>query len=197
MPGRYLPDLLQTDAFDFPIDVCQAAVIELSTAQAAAADDDAILAAFTVGTTAGGVTKTTFAAQPPYPRNVTMTSTGTAGNVKAGKAYIYGIAMDGSAISEEITITADTHVAFTGTKAFVKVTKVFVPVMDGNVSFKVGFGDLYGLPYKLATKPLCIGSVDGAQEAVTLAVSAESIEGNTFTFSSAPAGEAVKLVLFV
>ena len=46
MPGRYLPDLLQTDAFDFPIDVCQAAVLELSTAQAAAADDDAILAAF-------------------------------------------------------------------------------------------------------------------------------------------------------
>jgi len=195
--GRYLPDFLQTDAFDYPIDVVRAAAIELSTAEAAAADDDAILAAFTVGTTSGGVTKTTFAAQPPYPRNVTVTSTGTAGNVKAGKAIITGVAMDGSVITEEVTITADSHVAFVGTKAFVEVTKVFIPAMDGSVSFKVGFGNLYGIPYKLGSKPLCIGSVDGVQEDVILAVSAEGVEGNTFTFESAPAGEAVKLVLFV
>ena len=105
--------------------------------------------------------------------------------------------MAGEEITEEIAITADTHVAFVGTKAFAKVTQIFVPKMDGTVAFKVGYGNLYGIPYKLGSKPLCIGSVDGVQEAVTLAVSAEGIEGNTFTFESAPAGEAVKLVLFV
>ena len=196
MKGRYLPDLLQTDAFEYPIDVCQAASINLSTAQAAAADDDGILAAFSAGTTTAGYTKTP-SGQPPYPRNITMTSSGTEGNVRAGTAKVYGLNMAGEEIVEEITITADTHVAFTGTKAFAKVTQIFVPKMDGTVSFKVGFGDLYGLPYKLDSKPLCIGSVDGVQEDVTLAISSEAIEGNTFTFESAPAGEAVQLVLFV
>ena len=194
--GRYLPDFLQTDAFDYPIDVVRAAAIELSAAQAAAADDDGILASFNASTTAAGYTKTP-SGQPPYPRNITMTSSGTEGNVRAGTAKVTGLNMAGEEITEEIAITADTHVAFVGTKAFAKVTQIFVPKMDGTVAFKVGYGNLYGIPYKLGSKPLCIGSVDGVQEAVTLAVSAEGIEGNTFTFESAPAGEAVKLVLFV
>lgn len=194
--SKYLDQRLQTEAYELPYDSMTPAQIRLSTAEAAAADDDALLAVFTATTSA--TTKSTFLAQPPCARNITITSGGTAASVPSGKITVHGTDIAGIEISEEFALTADTAFTGVGTKAFAHVSSIDFPAMDGSgVTFKVGFGDLYGIPYKLAAKPIALGSVDGAQEAVSLTVSGSVTALNTFTFSSAPAGEAVTLLLFV
>ena len=192
----YIPELLSTDAFNVPAKAAKAAIFELSTAQAAAADDDGLLAGVSLGSS-GAVVKTEFLAKMPYCRNVTIATTGTAGNVKAGTIVIEGKDINGDYLKEEAEVTADSHVAFTGACAFSEITKVTFPVMDGAVTAKMGWGDLYGVPYMLGAAPLALGAVAGVNEAITWTVDDDEIAKNTFTFSSAPAGETVQVVMFI
>lgn len=192
----YIPELLSTDAFNVPAMAAKVALIELTTTQTAAADDDGLLSGVSLGSS-GAVVKTEFLADMPYCRNVTIATTGTAGNVKAGKIVIEGEDINGDALVEEADVTADTHVAFTGACAFKKITKVTFPAMDGAVTAKMGWGDLYGVPYKFAQAPLSLGAVDHVNEAITWTVDDDELAKNTFTFSSAPAGEAVQIAMFV
>ena len=192
----YIPELLSTDAFNVPAQAAKVALFELTTAQAAAADDDGLLAGVTLGSS-GAVVKTEFLAAMPYCRNVTITTTGTAGNVKAGTIVVEGKDINGDYLKEEAEVTADSHVAFTGSCAFSEITKVTFPVMDGAVTAKMGWGDKYGVPYMLAAAPLSLGAVDHVNEAITWACDDDEIAKNTFTFSSAPAGETVQIAMFI
>ena len=133
----------------------------------------------------------------PYCRNITIATTGTAGNVKAGTIVVEGKDINGDYLKEEAEVTADSHVAFTGSCAFSEITKVTFPVMDGAVTAKMGWGDKYGVPYMLAAAPLSLGAVDHVNEAITWACDDDEIAKNTFTFSSAPAGETVQIAMFI
>lgn len=192
----YIPELLSTDAFNTPVPAAKVALIELSTAQAAAADDDGLLSGVTLGSS-GAVVKTEFLAAMPYCRNITIATTGTAGNVKAGTIVVEGEDINGDYLKEEAEVTVDTHVAFTGACAFSKITKVTFPVMDGAVTAKMGWGDLYGVPFMFSAAPLALGAVDHVNEAITWTVDDDKIAKNTFTFSSAPAGETVQVAMFI
>jgi len=195
--GRYPDVYLQTDAFNAPADRRECACISLTTAQAAAADDDGLLAAF--ATTTDAVTKTTFLNAMPACRNVTITSGGTAAsNIAAGTIVITGTDINGDPITEDAAVTADTALTFVGTKAFKTVTSILFPAMAGtSATFKAGWGDKYGLPYMLAAKPPAIGWVNYVQEDPTLAIDSDELEKNVFSFTSAPSGEVVQLVLFI
>lgn len=192
----YIPELLTTDAFNVPAPAAKVALFELTTAQAAAADDDGLLASVSLGSSAE-VVKTEFLHEMPYCRNITIATTGTEGNVKAGTIVVEGEDINGDYLKEEVTVTADTHVAFTGACAFSKITKVTFPKMDGAVTAKMGWGNLYGVPYLLSAAPLSLGAVDHVNEAITWTVDDDELAKNTFTFSSAPAGETVQVALFL
>lgn len=192
----YIPDKLSTDAYNVPAPAAKVALFELTTAQAAAADDDGLLASVSLGSSAE-VVKEEFLNDMPCCRNITITTTGTEGNVKAGTIVVEGEDINGDYLKEEVTVTADTHVAFVGTCAFRKLTKVTFPKMDGAVTAKMGWGDKYGVPYMFAQAPLALGAVNFVNEAITWAVDDDELAKNTFTFSSAPAGEVVQVAIFL
>ena len=45
--------------------------------------------------------------------------------------------------------------------------------------------------------PLALGAVDHVNEAITWTVDDDELAKNTFTFSSAPAGETVQVAMFI
>lgn len=195
MARGYLPSELQSDAYNCPAPAAAVALFEYNVEQAAAADDDGL---FSVSVNGSAVTVTgEDLGSMPACRNVTVKSTGTEGNVKAGAITITGTDINDDVITETVTVTADTHIAFTGTKAFKTVTKVEIPAQDGAITVKAGWGDLYGLPFKFSQAPLALGAVNFVNEAVTFTVNGADLAKNTFTFASAPAGEAVQLALFI
>lgn len=82
----------------------------------------------------------------PTPRNVTITSTGTAGDVKAAAIVVTGKNIEGKTITENLTPTLDTLGTVTGSKIFHTVTSVAIPAQDGaGVSYSVGVGNLFGI----------------------------------------------------
>lgn len=158
-----------------------------------AADSDAMVdgAECTTGAEADPLVITAFAAQPAWPRNIVVTvAATTAADVAAGKITVTGVNMAGETITEEHTVTADTPATFTGAKAFKAVTSVSVPVQDGaSVTVDVGWGDLYGIPYKLTADELVILKLfNNATDAGTVANSATVLESNTYDPNGTPDG---------
>jgi len=195
--GRYLPTKLQTDAYAFPAESLSVAKLAWSTTDAVAADDDGILADTATKTTAQTVT--TFAAQPACARNITVKSGGTAGDLKASKIIVYGRNMADMDITEEVAVTLDTAVDFTGSKAFKTITRVEIPAQDGTgATIRVGWGVKFGLPFVLAAAPLVWAQENGALAAApTLAVDEDELEKNVVSFNTAPNGKTRELFLLV
>lgn len=192
---RYIGQLA-TDVYGVNADEARVARLKWSAAQAAAADDDAVHEAISGGNAAKTITANIGAM--PCARNIVVTGGGTTGDIKAGDVVVHGFNIAGDAISEAFTFTADTGGAKTGNKAFAKVTKIVVPAQDGTgCTFKVGFGDKLGLPYKLEAETEVSAIFDGVLETTkpTLAVSANYIENNTVDLSSALNDKTVEVLL--
>jgi len=82
----------------------------------------------------------------PTPRNITITSTGTAADVKAAGVVVTGKTLEGKVLTETLTPTVDTLGTVVGTKIFHTVTSVAFPAQDGaGVLFSVGVGDRFGI----------------------------------------------------
>lgn len=136
-------------------------------------------------TNAGGATVvTTFAAQPDYPRNITITTGGTTASIAAGTAVVTGTNFYGQAITENFTISADQNGATTGNKAFKTVTQVSFPQGDGTgATFTVGVGSKLGMKRCADAAGLYVFSMfNNAYETTrgTMAVNATAVESNTF-----------------
>lgn len=192
---RYLGKL-STDVYGVLADEARIARLKWNEQQAAAADDDGVHAAVHGATEAQEVT--TDIAAMPCARNITVTGGGTAADIKAGDVTVYGENMAGEAISEAFTFTDNTGGAKTGNKAFAKVTKIAIPAQDGTgCTFKVGFGDKLGLPYKLDSATEVTGILNGVVESTkpTLATSGTAVESNTVDLNSALNGKTVEVLL--
>jgi len=129
-------------------------------------------------------TITSFAAQPDFARNITLTPTGTTANVAAGTAVVTGLNIFGKTISENFSISSTQSTATTGNKAFKSVSSVVFPQASGTgVTLSIGSGTKLGLRRCMAQTGDYDWSVyGGAYEATrgTIAANATAIESNTF-----------------
>jgi antitoxin component of MazEF toxin-antitoxin module len=141
-----------------------------------------------------------FVAQPPCARNVTITvAATTAGHVKAAAIVVTGKNLADETITESFTPTVDTPATLVGAKAFKSITSVAVPAQDGDsVTVDVGFGQLIGLPYKLAKKRVLLTLNDGVVDtAPTLTISTSALESNTVDFNGSLDGSVMDMSIIV
>jgi hypothetical protein len=171
------------------------ATLELSAAEAATASTTAVHAAI-VDTGVQQVV-TTGITNPPYPRNITATSGGTATDIKAIQVTIAGTNELGAVITEVLPVfTENSATTVVGAKAFKTVTSITVPAHDGVLATTaVGFGDIIGLPHMLPTNTVLLASLNGVREgtAPTVVADADEIEKNTVDLNSALNGTAVRI----
>ncbi len=132
------------------------------------------------------VTKTTFAHQPDFARNLTVTPGGTTGNNGTCNIVATGTDFYGATITETFANTATNSSALTGANAFNKVTSILFPAAcsaGSGVSWIVGIGSKLGMNRCTDQAGRYVFSVfDGAYETSrgTLAATSATISGNTF-----------------
>lgn len=185
--------IISTDAEGVSVDRSFLAHVNIPAATAVAADPDGIIdgAEGPSGAEAEALVVDEFLAQPAWPRNITVTAAATtAGDVAAASVVVAGKNFAGEAISEEFAFSADTPATKTGNKAFAEITSVTIPVQDGaSVTFDVGWGEKFGLPYKLYADELVILKLfNKAADSATIANSATALESNTADMAGTPDG---------
>lgn len=146
-------------------------------------------------TSSGGSTTIPLTAQPDVPRNITITTGGTAGDIKAVAVVVTGTNVEGKVITESITTTVDTANTTVGNSAFKTVTSVSVPAQDGNgATYAVGYGSKLGIGMRnIASMPVKVltrssTGVEAMEDASASALSATLVEGNTVTTTTANDG---------
>jgi len=190
-------------AVDITTVVC-AAVGNWDTQAIATGESGAV--AFTGGIDGAADVVTTDITQPSTPRNITATSGGTAGDIKAGQVIITGTNMKDEVITETLPVfTVNSATTVVGAKAFKTVTSISFPPHDGATDWTVsratvaiGVQDVLGLPYLLTEKSCAQTLVNNAiDSAATLTTSTSAIESNTIDPNAALAGTPIDVYLFV
>ena len=188
--GRF-PGKVNTDVYGVQADEMRLVHIQYSAAQTAAAAAEGILKDEVFGTGAAR-TISTFIAQPPCPRNLTLVASGT----QTGKVTVYGTNIADDPISEVFTMNSATPVV--GTKAFKTITSVVVPVKAGSEVLDMGYGQLIGLPFLFANKPMGFALNDYVLDTTpTFTVDADEIEKNVVDFNGSLDGSVMDLFLAV
>lgn len=138
-------------------------------------------------TSAAAASVTSFTHQPDVPRNITITPTGTTGDVESCVITVSGTNIFDASISETFTFAADASTVQTGNKAFKTVSSVAWPASCESGGFAATW--IIGVGSKLGVKrcagaagDLVFSKFNGAYETTrgTFAVSATAIESNTF-----------------
>jgi hypothetical protein len=174
------------------------------TAAVATGEEGAV--SFAGGITAAAEVVTTDITNPPYARNITATSGGTAGDIKVGQVIITGTNLADEVITETLPVfTLNTATTVAGSKAFKTVTSISFPPHDGQsdvlpsrATVSIGFGDICGLPYYLVEKSVAMTCLNNAiDSAATVTTDADEIEKNTIDLHSALNGTVVDVYLFI
>lgn len=138
-------------------------------------------------TSAAAVTLTTFAHQPDVARNLTITPTGTTGDVEACVITVTGTGINGNTITEDFTFAANDAVAQTGNKAFKTISSVKWAADCESGGFAatwiIGVGSKLGVKRCAANAGAYAFSIfNGAYETTrgTFAADADEAEKNTF-----------------
>ena len=185
---------IQTDADEVALDRSFLTHFQVSPADAVAGSNIAVLAA----TALTAATQSVIAniTNPAVPRNIKII--GNAAGI-LGDVVIKGTNYNGDAISETIALNGNTAVE--GTKAFRTVTEIDLPVEThaGTDTVSVGFGEILGLPYKLAHNTVLVTYLNNVKEATapTVTVDAAVLENNTLKLNSALNGSVVDTYLIV
>jgi len=169
-----------------------------------------VAAAGTLGT---GLTGSTSAAarvvtsgftQPDVPRNISMTPTGTTGDVEACIITLTGTNIKGAVITETLTFVADASTIQSGNKAFKTLTSISFPASCESGTFaatwSVGVGEKLGLKGCMAVAGDWAWShVAGAYEATraTVAADVDEVEKNTADFNGTMNGSNAFVAYFV
>lgn len=138
---------------------------------------------------------TTGITSPPTPRNVTATSGGTAGDIKAVQVTVTGTNEEDVVITETLPVfTVDSATTVVGSKAFKTVTSYSVPAMDGTgATVAIGLGAKLGIGERLSRNSVDRAFLNGVLEGTppTVAFSPTALESNTVQLNSALAGTPV------
>lgn len=146
---------------------------------------------------AAAVTLSSFSHQPDVPRNLTITPTGTTGDVESCDVLVVGTNYYGAVISETFSFLANASTATVGNKAFKSVSSVTWPANCESGGFAatwiIGVGEKIGLKNCLdAAGDWVSSSISGVYETTraTLAVSSSAVESNTADFNGTMDGSA-------
>lgn len=173
--------------------------VHLSTTQAVLGNTTFVKTAVT--STAEDQVITTGITNPLYPRNVTATAGGTAGDIKAVQVIVEGTNENDEVITETLpAFTVDTAGTVTGSKIFKTITKITMPAHDGTgATTAVGTGNKLGLGFKLAHNTVLSAYINNVKEAnaPTVTVSASAQESNGITLDTALSGKVVDVYLIV
>lgn len=184
---------LQTSVPGETVDRGYVAHFQVAAADAVAADTNGVHAAVTDNGAQQVVT--TGITNPAVPRNITATSGGTAGDIKAIQVVIAGTNYADEAITETLPVfTENSATTVVGSKAFKTVTSITIPAHDGTgATTEIGWGDKLGLPTELSHNTVLFAFLNNTKEgtAPTVAVSASAIESNTVDLNSALDGNVV------
>lgn len=134
---------------------------------------------------------------PVVCRNVTATSGGTAGDIKAVQVTVTGTDIDGNVLTETLPVfTVDTATTVVGSKAFATVTSYSVPAMDGTgATVSIGTGAKLGLPICLSRDSVDDVYFNGVREATrpTVVFSSTVVASNMITLNSTLDGSSVSV----
>ena len=198
--NRKMGQLIQTDAGKVSTDHAFLAHFQIPALSATVAAPAGIHAANATSSTVV-TTVTTAITNPSVPRNITATAGGTSASIAAVQVTITGTNYADEVITEDLpAFTVDTAGIVIGSKAFKTVTSIAIPIMDGaGATVAVGFGEMLGLPFKLAHDTVIKTYFDNALEATapTLTVSATVLESNTIDLNSALNSKAIDVYLMV
>lgn len=133
-------------------------------------------------------------------RNVTVGHTATSTVDTLGTILVTGTDLADAIITETITPSNGTTVQ--GTKAFKTITSIVGSgwtVNSGADKIVVGFGDLIGLPDKLASNSVFYAVYNSVREATapTVTFSSSVLASNTVDLNTVLAGAAVKIIYAV
>lgn len=198
---RFLGEI-GTDAYNVSVPEAKPCVLDYTIAEAAAIDDNGILAEHETSQTLV-TTATEFLAQPPTPRLITaVVKAADASEVTADSTIIInGTNIDDMPISDTLTFTANLSTAKTTTKAFKTVTSVvFSAQADGTPAFNVGWDDTIGLPFKLSRKPFIFEMFNDAIQTTygVVTVDADEIEKNFYNPNGTLDGaKTLRLLMFL
>lgn len=189
MDNKYVGEL-GTDVYGVTINEMRIGHISYASTQTVASDADGILALQALDK-AGDVV-TTFLKQPPYARNLTVVASAD----QTGKVVVEGLDIAGNLITEEFTLNGTTPIV--GKLAFSKVLKVTLPVKVATETIDLGWGELIGLPFRLASSPLCWALDDGvAMTAPTFTVDATDLAENVVDFDGSLDGSVLDLFMVI
>lgn len=159
-------------------------------------DDDQLFAAATGHCNqTTNINKTSFLAQPDYPRNIIATfNASTSASIK-----ITGTDISGAAITENLSVSSGTTAA--STAAFATVTRIQADLATGqtNKTLKMGTGDLLALNTKLAYNTVLFDYVGTTRDtnAPSVTVNSTVLALNTIDTSTAPGGHTTRVWMVV
>lgn len=137
-------------------------------------------------TSAAALTLSSFTAQPDVTRNITITPTGTTGDVESCVITISGTNINNHAITDTVTFAADASTVQATTKAFKTVSSVAWPASCESGGFAatwiIGVGDVLGLKKCMKQAGDVAWTVfDGVYEGTraTCIADADEVEKNT------------------
>lgn len=196
------PGLYNTDIYGVQGETLTPCLLEYTKEEMADLDVDGLLVEHETSASVA-TTATVFAHKLPCPRQITVIAKNDdASEVTAdATCTINGTNIADVAISEVLTFTANLATALTTAKAFKTVTSiVFSKQADGTPAFNVGWNEVFGLPFMLASKPFYLEQFDGAMifTAGTMTVDDNEIEKNVYDPNGNLDGaKALKLLLFI
>lgn len=166
-----------------------------SWAAPAAANSTVILSNVAGPTSAAAATITSFAAQPDFARNITISPGGNYSVINSCAIVVSGTNYLGHAISETLTAGAGVSTQLVGAKAFQTITSVAFPASCESSAFgatwSMGYSTALGIKRCMDDAAgLLHGAANGTKEATapTMAVAVNngaSVESNTAIFNTA------------
>lgn len=149
-------------------------------------------------------TVTSFTRSIDVPRNLTVTSAGVATDLENCTLTASGKNILNQSITEDFSVTANTSVSATGSKAFKSLTSFSIPAAcqsgAAGATFSVGIGEKLGLNRCLANAgDIFFSLIDGAKEgtAPTIAANASAVESNTADFNGTMNGSSDFVLYFM
>src|SRR3990167_2285829 len=166
----------------------------------AAGTTTAVLAA-TNASASQDTTVTSGITAPDVPRALSVTIGGTAASVNTSSIIVTGYNTEGKVITESFVVTIATTGTINGTKAFARVTSVFIPKQAGSgVTVAVGTLNILGIRHRLFKNNTTVKvysatavSISGyttftLQAAPTVVANERDLENNTVTPATTPDG---------
>lgn len=171
----------------------------------AAGSATAILGSTATALTTQTITSTTSITQPDVPRCLSVVTGGTSSSLLDSAVVVTGLNVEGKTITESFQVTANSTGTINGSKAFFRVTSVFIPAQAGTAAtVTVGTQNKLGVFHRLfpsnttvkVVSYTAIGGTPTIQSAPTVVANEGLIELNTVSPATTPDGSTFLVIAY-